>query len=169
MGRENMGSGYSYTCKKCKCEYRVHPGIGMGFPRVYQRKLAEISAGEYGPELQELYNKTPYAAINAEYVVYICDRCGTWEVGIDLSLYAPDDPDSLAQKQYGIKTVAEWGHVPYVMPGDLKNEYHLVKRHYHRCNICGNRMHKASPSELRNLPCPECGAPNQAEDTLFWD
>ena len=164
-----MGQGYCYTCKKCKHEYSVHLGIGMRFPTVYRDILADISDGEYGSELQELYNNTPYAAIDGERVVYICDGCGSWELGTDVSLYAPNDPDSIPQKQFGIKTVAEWGYVPYVMRWHLQKEYHLVKRQYHRCSKCGKRMHKASSAELKKLPCPECGSENQAEDTLMWD
>ncbi len=164
-----MGQGYCYTCKKCKHEYSVHLGIGMRFPIVYRDILADISDGEYGSELQELYNNTPYAAIDGERVVYICDGCGSWKLGTDVSLYAPNDPDSIPQKQFGIKTVEEWGYVPYVMRWDLQKEYHLVKRKYHRCSKCGKRMRKASSEELKNLPCPECGSENQAEDALMWD
>lgn len=164
-----MGHGYIYKCKKCMHEYNVHLGIGMMFPKVYRETLADISEGKYGSNLQELYNNTPYAAVDAEQVVYICNRCGSWELGIDLTLYAPNDPDSIPQKQYGAKTVAEWGNVPYVMQWDLEKEYHIVKRYYHRCSKCGKRMHKASSSELCNLPCPECGSSNQAEGMFMWD
>ena len=102
-------------------------------------------------------------------MVYICDGCGTWEHGTDVSLYAPNDPDSIPQKQFGIKTVEEWGYVPYVMCWDLEKEYHLVKRQYHCCNKCGKRMHKASSAELKTLSCPKCGSDNQAEGALKWD
>ena len=142
----------------------------MSFPSVYRDMLADISEGQYGPELQEIYNNTPYAAINGGYVVYVCSGCSTWETDIDVSMYAPNEPDSIPQKQYGIKTAAEWGYVPYVMPRELGKEYHLVRRHYHRCKKCGKRMHKASSMELRNLPCPECGRKTQAQVIpLIWD
>lgn len=164
-----MGMGYCYKCKKCNHEYSVHPGIGMTFPTVYREILADISEGKYGSELQKVYQNTPYAAVNGEGVVYICSECGTWEVSTDVSLYAPDDKGHLLKKQYGDKTVEEWGHVPYVTPWELGQEYHIVKRHYHKCGKCGKRMHKASDEELNNLPCPVCGSANQAEDTLMWD
>ena len=51
-----MGQGYCYTCKKCKHEYTVHLGVGMMYPTVYRRLLEAISNGEYGSELQEIYN-----------------------------------------------------------------------------------------------------------------
>lgn len=165
-----MGWGYNYICRKCQHEYWVHLGVGMMYPKVYQETLADISEGKYGPELQEIYHNTPYAAVDAEHVVYICDGCGFWESGTDVTLYAPNEPERISQKRYGIKTVAEWGYVPYVTSRELKTEYHIVKRHYHRCGKCGKRMHKATSDELKNLPCPECGAANRAENSLvLWD
>lgn len=164
-----MGEGYSYTCKKCKHEYSVLLGSGMMYTNVYRRILDDISRGKYGSELQELYNSIAYAAVDGERVVYICNGCCSWELGTDVSLYAPNDPDSIPQKQFGIKTVAEWGYVPYVMRRDLEENYHLVKRQYHHCSKCGKRMHKASSKELKALPCPECGSENRFEGILYWD
>ena len=164
-----MGYGYHYTCNKCKHEYTVDLGVGFMFPDDYREILDDISKGVYGSELQELYNSFPYAAVNGERVAYICNGCGSWEVGIDVSLYAPNEPDRIAEQQFGKKTVAEWGYVPYVMKRDLMKEYHLVKRYYHCCDKCGKRMHKASSTELQNLSCPECGSKNHAEDFLYWD
>ena len=164
-----MGQGYCYTCKKCKYEYTVHLGVGMMYPTVYRRLLEAISNGEYGSELQEVYNDTPYAAINGNRVIYLCNGCGYWEHGTDISLYEPNDPESIPKKQYGIKTVEEWGHVPYVTEYELKENYHQNKRYYHRCCNCGKRMHKTSSRELKNLPCPNCGCENQSSGDLFWD
>ena len=164
-----MGYGYHYTCKKCKHEYTVDLGIGFMFPDEYREILDDISKGAYGSELQELYNSIPYAAVNGERVAYICNGCGSWEVGIDVSLYAPNDTDSIAEQQFGKKTVAEWGYVPYVDSWDLEKDYHLVRRKYHHCSKCGKRMHKASETEVRNLPCPECGCENRADGGIRWD
>ena len=105
-----MGEKFCYTCQRCQHEYSARIGSGFAYPEVYRAKLAEIDAGEYGPDWQELYRKTPYAAINADYIIFLCDSCGAWEESTDISLYAPNDSDSIPQKQYGIKTVAEWGH-----------------------------------------------------------
>ena len=164
-----MGDGYGYTCKKCKHKYFVHLGNGMMYPTVYRNIVVDISEGAYGADLQELYNSIPYAAVDGARVVFICEGCGAWELGSDVSLYAPNDPDSIPQKRFGIKTVAEWGYVPYVTNWHLKNEYHLVKRHYHHCCKCGEKMRKASSAELTTLPCPECGGENQADDWITWD
>ena len=70
-----MGTGYSYKCKKCGHKYSVFPGVGMMYPRVYRRKLDQIAEGAYGTEWMILFQKTPYAAINAEEIIYICRSC----------------------------------------------------------------------------------------------
>ena len=122
-----MGMGYSYICKKCGHKYSVFPDVGMMYPHVYRQKLAEIAEGAYGTERKNLVEKTSYAAIDAEEIIYICRSCNRWETGTDITLYAPDDPESISKKQYGIKTVEEWGYVPYVTGWDLKEDYHVLK------------------------------------------
>ena len=164
-----MGMGYSYICKKCGHKYSVFPGVGMMYPQVYRQKLDEIAEGAYGTERKNLVEKTSYAAIDAEEIIYICRSCNRWETGTDITLYAPDDPESISKKQYGIKTVEEWGYVPYVTGWDLKEDYHVLKRYYHKCEKCGRRMHKASEAEMQNLPCPECGETNMTEGVIMWD
>ncbi len=164
-----MGQGYEYKCKKCRHEYSVNPGFGMLFPQQYRETLADISEGKYGKELQETYNNTPYAAVDAEYVVYVCKNCGSWKQDKDVSIYAPNDPDSIPQKEFGIKTVAERGYVPYVMRDELDSEYHIVKRYYCYCRKCGKRMHKESDDELKNLKCPKCGCANESSMGFLWD
>ena len=164
-----MGKGYAYRCKKCRNKYSVHLGVGMRYPSVYQEKLAEIARGVYGTELKDLINSTDYVAIDASRVIYICSSCNKWELGTDVTLYAPNDPESISKKQYGIKTVEEWGYVPYVLDWELKRDYHVLKRYYHKCEKCGQFMHKASSEEEQNLQCPECGEPNKAKNIIMWD
>lgn len=66
-----MGMGYSYICKKCGHKYSVFPGVGMMYPHVYRQKLAEIAEGAYGTERKNLVEKTSYAAIDAEEIIYL--------------------------------------------------------------------------------------------------
>lgn len=152
-----MGKGFTYTCKKCYHKYSVMLGIGMMFPTVYAEETQKISDGMYGDEWRDLYNKIPYAAIDASKTLYICDNCKRWEEGTDITLYQPKDPD------------ADWGIVPYVMKMDLEKDYRVLKRYYHHCNICKKRMHKATSEELMDLYCPKCGEKNLAQDLLMWD
>ncbi len=164
-----MGQGYIFKCRKCHHEYGVNLGFGFGYPNVYTEKLEAIASGEYGDELKDLFEKTLYAAIDAEEVLYVCNGCGSWKVGTDLTLYAPDDPEALAKKEYGEQTVEEWGYVPYVTKADLREDYHAVKRRYHTCGNCGKRMHKADEKEQQSLRCPKCGTINEAKREFLWD
>ncbi len=147
-----MGLFYSFKCQKCSKEYSVFLGAGMMYPHQYRDKLSEIATGKYGSSWQELYKNTPFVAINADNVIYVCSACNTWEEGTDITLYAPNDPESISQQRFGEKTVSEWGYVPYVMDSDLKADYHVLKRYYHCCRKCGKRMHKADNKGVANLP-----------------
>ncbi len=164
-----MGQGFTFTCAKCGYVYSVHPGSGFMYPDEYQELLQNIESGRYGEERQRLLKETPYAAVNAETFVYICRSCGHWGEGKDITLYAPNNPEAIPHKQYGIKTVEEWGYVPYVMQYELVSEYHVLKRHYHICSKCHKKMHKASDEELCNLSCPKCGTVNGFNGAMFWD
>ena len=72
-------------------------------------------------------------------------------------MYRPKDEDAIRTKQFGIKTVEEWGYVPYVFGQDFQAEYDLIKVYAHKCDHCGKRMHKANEEELSKLSCPYCG------------
>lgn len=145
------------------------PGIGMMYPKVYQEAVEDIKNGKYGPEWQEIMNSEEFIAVNAEREIYICSECKRWETDLNLALYRPKDAEAIRTKQYGIKTVEEWGYVPYVMGYHLKTEYSLVKVYVHKCKKCGKRMHKATNEELKNLPCPKCGTENATSGMLMWD
>lgn len=164
-----MGSGYDFKYKKCKTEYSAMPGIGMMFPRVYQGAVEDIKNGKYGPEWQQIMNAEEFVAVNAEREVYICSECNHWELDLNLALYRPKDAETIRTKQYGIKTVEEWGYVPYVMGYNLKAEYSLIKVYVHKCKKCGKRMHKAKEEEIQNLPCPKCGTENTTSGLVMWD
>ena len=164
-----MGRGYGYKCKECKHRYSAFPGIGKAYPEAYRELIQKIEDGGYGEEWQRLLKDTPYVAVNAENVIYSCKECGQWEMGQDITLYAPNHPKAILSKQYGIKTVEEWGYVPFVMNWELREEYHVLKRHYHKCSKCGKRMHKASENEVKHLPCPKCGTENEVRDYIIWD
>ena len=164
-----MGYGYDYKCRKCGHHYDVYIGGGFSLPSVYREMVDAISDGVYGDEWRDVYNSTEYAAVNADKHVFICDSCKKWEVGRDLTIYAPNDPEIIRHMTFGDKTVEEWGYVPYVMAGELRVYYHVLKRHYSKCKTCGRRMHKATQEELGNLPCPECGEANSYTETIMWD
>lgn len=68
----------------------------MLYPTTYREELAKITEGEYGGDLQQLFNTTLLAAINARTVVYLCSVCGKWEEGIDMTLWAQNDPKKIS-------------------------------------------------------------------------
>ena len=141
-----MGIGYEFECSKCKYKYSVSLGMGMGYYKEYKRLLQYIKDGVYGNELQQAMKETPYAAINAERVLYICKDCGHWEVSYDVTLFAPNNPNSISKKQ----TDEEWGECSYCNSMELKQEYHILKKYVHKCCKCGKTMHKMSDGEKNN-------------------
>ena len=164
-----MGDGFIYHCKKCRSEFRVSLGVGMAFPRVYQNAVADMASGKYGAEWQSLITSQPYMALNGDQRLYKCDHCGHWEVDLCLDVYAPNDPAAIAKKQYGIKTVEDWGHVPYVILCQLREDYHLIKRYEHICPDCKKSMrHVTRKAEFKIISCPECGAPCKGAP-MNWD
>ena len=164
-----MGKGYTFKCKKCQNEYGVSWGIGGAFPRVYQSCIENIKAGKYGEEWKTLASSQEYFAVDASRYLYICKSCGNWEISYSLSLYKPKDPESIPDMQFGIKTVREWGYVPFVTPSNLEDDYIFIKSFVHKCNKCGKRMHKANTKKLQSLPCPKCGTQNETNGMLWWD
>lgn len=165
-----MGKGYDFHCKKCGKNYAVFLGVGFCFATASRNEIEAIANGEFGPELKEAYEQTPYAVIDPDNVVFICRKCGCWIVDTDHTLYAPKDPDAIAKRQFGEKTAEEWGCVPYVIGKTLREDYRVLKRHYHKCDRCGSRMHKATDKEVRSLPCPECGEINEENGYgILWD
>ena len=164
-----MGKGFSFRCKNCQKEYSVLLGYGFGYPREYKSRIDEIASGKYGKEMQSMLEDNPYLAVNAGTVLYVCNNCAYWETGKDLSLYSPKDTETVLKTKYGEKTVEELGYIPYVMEWDLKDDYHIVKRYYHRCPECGKRMKKFFDPDTVNLKCPKCGLINEPIDEMRWD
>ena len=144
-------------------------GIGMRFPNTYMQLMNSIANGEYGPAWKALLNSQKYVAVNAEKDVYICRHCGHWETEYVLDLYVPKIPEHIHNKQYGVKTVAEWGYVPYVTSYDLAEDYVLLKHLVHKCPNCGRRTHKGKKTELQELSCPKCGKNNKINSYIHWD
>ena len=68
----------------------------------------------------------------------------------------------------GIKTVEEWGEVPYVTSWE---DYHLLRFYAHKCERCSCSMRKGLESEMLSLPCPKCGSEPDPEhlNMINWD
>jgi len=166
-----MGSGVVLSCA-CGTVYEVSLGIGMMFPSVYRETLEAAEKGQYGIEWQQLVSKTKYIAIDAERYLFYCEKCGFWEVQYGLSLYKPKSVERLVKKQYGIKTVEEWGYIPYATISDFEIDYVLLKEYKHNCPMCKHPMKKISSlSELNHIKirCKDCGNLLQIKDYIMWD
>ncbi len=167
-----MGLGYGYKCSGCGCDYNVWLGCGLRFSSTYKETIDDIKAGKYGEQWRNFFNEAQYMAVDAEQYLFICKECGKWEVDKNLSLYAPNNPESIPGKRYGIKTVEEWGYIPYVMSYDLTHDYRLVHRYAHKCEKCGKNMSMIGEKDLNKvnkLPCPKCGTINDIHDYVDWD
>lgn len=166
-----MGQGYSYVCRKCHYPYDIHLGIGMLFSMTYCDKLIDIAAGAYGKELRELLETTDNATFDVSNYVFVCDSCGTWKTDIDATLWVRNGPES-ADGTGGKRREA---FAPAKRPAlcvtswELHERFHVLKRHHHTCEACGQRMHKATGEELRHLSCPRCGTPNMPSGIVYWD
>lgn len=166
-----MGSGYIFTCQNCGEKNQVLLGCGYLFSLEYEKTIKEIARGEYGEEMAQIVNNEPFTAVDAENYLYFCRHCGHWETAPGLSLYCPDDLQRYLEKPFGDKTVKEWGHIPYVMNGELEKKFHVRKRYYHKCSECGNRMKKATGKKLPSLRCPTCNGQCAVDtaDFILWD
>ena len=168
-----MGTGYRYHCAACGEEREFSLGIGFAFPRVCERTLGEVEEGLYGDALQRAVRDRPLVGVCAERVVFECEGCGHWETGIDASLYEPDDLDEALSEQFGIKTVAEWGHLPYLMSYKIGNGWHLLAPYEPTCPECGRTMRKRVSDDAADrgteLRCPRCGSMNGLSESFLWD
>lgn len=178
-----MGSGFTFRCCNCGEEFCVYLGIGFAFPSEYKTVNEAVKAGNYGEKWQSIMNSADFIQADAERYFFHCGRCGHWEEDYGLSLYAPNDVGSLRKKQYGIKTVEEWGYVPYAvfsraLISDTNPDYHQLKRRIHRCPECNRAMKKHTYNQLLQriynddsfkIKCPKCGDKLEEIGAIRWD
>ena len=171
-----MGTLKRYKCNECRYSKELHLGIGMLYPMVSDTVKDSIASGEFGEELRQAYSGCELPAVCPVEAVYACPECGHWDVFRDASVYEPTDPVAARKEVYGIKTVEEWGGIPYVMRHDVASgKYRLIARFEPLCPKCGQGMRaiEGSPeSKLKGggLKCPRCGSNNASiERTGCWD
>lgn len=166
-----MGSGFNYKCSKCGKEYSGFLGIGMLFPRDYEKTLKEAKKGKYGPEWKSLISKEDMVAIDAENRVYSCSKCNSWKVEKGLSIYRPLTEKALQDVERGYVIIGQDSGLPYLEPVKFSDSFQLIKHYIHKCDKCGSRMHKASNKEIDNLPCPYCGGERDktVDSLIMWD
>ena len=153
-----MGGGKQFECSKCGKRYYANIGIGFLFSEVYSKTVEDITNGKYGENFKRSFESVKHAAVDAEYHLYKCKKCDHWDTESGMSLYAPNEEDIVVRKSY-------------VMPYELKSDYHIYKRYIHKCEKCSSVMHKATNKELEELKCPYCGgAPDERKKFhMCWD
>ena len=151
-----MGMGYDFICKKCGHWYNIHLGSGTMFYKVYQSCIRDIQAGKYGEEWKALALSHEHIAVDAETYLYICESCGNWKTDMDLSLYEPKEPDKIQNEKY-------------FMLWKLEKYCSLLKPYVHKCDKCGEIMHKFNEEQVSSLSCPKCGTENEIAGVIYWD
>ena len=99
----------------------------------------------------------------------MCDDCGVWEVGRDITVYEPNDVSKFKKRKYGDETVEKLGYVPYVMENELKEDFHVVKQFVRKCPCCEKPMRRVPDREKVKLRCSMCGTVNAESGDSMWD
>lgn len=171
-----MGTMMKYGCLECGRSKQLHLGVGMMYPRVCDDMKQSIANGEYGSELKAAYESCELPAVRPEEMVYMCPSCGNWEVHRDASVYEPSDVEAAKKEKFGIKTVEEWGGIPYISGYEIESgKYRLVSCYTPACPNCGDGMAIVAgddKDELKasELKCPECGSLKKSISfSGYWD
>lgn len=166
-----MGVGINIGCKCDKKECML--GVGMMFPSVYTDTIMNARNGKFGKTTQEIMQQNKYAVMDVGYVLFYCDKCGYIKSDDPLDIYIAKDIESFKKREYGIKTVEEWGEVPYwSAPSEEDEDYNdfiKVYTHIHRCPKCRHKMKIVTEEYLKNTPCPKCGEKHEILETMLWD
>ena len=163
-----MGAGINVSCKCKSKSYML--GVGMMFPDEYKTTVDMIKAGKFGEEGKNIMRTVKYAVVDIEKSLYFCEKCGNITRAKSMDYYAPKNVDKAAKEKYGIKTVEEWGEVPYWAPYmDFDNNYSLIKKTQHKCSICKHEMIRVDEEKLRNMKCPKCGEKYEVFQDMLWD
>ena len=171
-----MGDMRTYRCRTCGYNKQLNLGIGMMYPIVSDSTKEAIAAGEYGEELKEAFDSVELPAVCPKRMIYVCANCGCWDVYLDASVYEPTDIEAMKKRRFGVKTVEEWGGIPYVIGRDIASgAFRLVAKYAPVCPSCGGSMRTlpedfGGESDASSLKCPKCGSADAIFDELgYWD
>ena len=169
-----MGTGYSFHCNHCGASQEAWLGVGMMFPTVCEETLAEAREGKYGQKLKEAAESEPFVGVSAEQRIYVCGKCGHWEVRTDASVYGLADKVKGPDAPFGEKTIAEWGDIPYVAKWVDEGMFRLIEEYAPDCPECGGPMCAQDVDEGAGidpkLRCNSCGYPLSPGDLIVrWD
>ena len=147
-----MGSGDEVFCDHCGFSSAILEGVGFLYPSFINELKDKALNGEFGDKLKAVVEANPEGMINGEKSLYVCRKCGNWQVEPKLSYYIPavvettffEDPDRTSR----------------------------LYTYRHRCEKCNSvmHMHSINPGDDPELKCPECGKPLRVSDLcIMWD
>ena len=84
-----MGNGRVFRCEKCNNGSILMVGVGAGFPDEYKEVIKDIKNGVYGENYKEKLLSRKDIAVDLETNLYVCDKCGDWNVNYCFDFYIP--------------------------------------------------------------------------------
>ena len=155
-----MGDGRYLRCSNCNNGSILALGVGMAFPEEYKDTLKDIKDGVYGEEYKKMMLSRKDIAVDLENNLYLCEKCGEWEVNYCFDFYVP--------KNNGESVIKEKS---CVYPYELKEGYERIFKAVHICNNCKSEMRKVEPNENVFLKCPICNSNMNRSDSIDvnWD
>ena len=189
-----MGYGSLMSCMKCQKNYQLFTGCGMEYFLEYKRLMAQIRKGKFGPKMQKIVLDDDFVAVDAEQKLYVCDKCGYWNVEKACHLYKPKSRAAVIQNQIDkfaddeffksisydeekneIRTV-DGVLVPLsrVFPevylwGENRKNYTRILKVNHQCAKCSEIMRETNEDEKVELKCPDCGGDMWESGSVCWD
>ena len=156
-----MGNGRVFRCEKCNNGSILMVGVGAGFPDEYKEIIKDIKNGVYGENYKEKLLSRKDIAVDLETNLYVCDKCGDWNVNYCFDFYIPkdkEDIDKISKEDF------------YIYPNELKERFERIEQIVHYCDECKNEMRKiVDINEDISLKCNICNSNMKEEGFMNWD
>ena len=163
-----MRHGYTYKCPSCQRRYEIlfdnWPASGVEVAQAAR----DIKDGKYGEKMQEFFQNTLNATVDARRRLFVCESCGRWSNAPDLSIWQWEyEPPPINEKDrdfyedlYGIVPEYDDEGVPS----------HQVAEAGRICRKCGIRMRMYDGEDLGRpdtVRCRYCGVPCHIAETIL--
>ena len=153
-----MAKGIGFVCPSCRETVAATLGAGYSYASVCRQAIQEMHYGAHGPEFQRIVREEPVIAVDAEQKLFVCEDCGRWTNGPDLTLYRPDGKT----KNPRLNLQPDDG-VIIAYSKDLKTGFERIRTYPHLCPGCGREMRSMQVHEINRILCPACGGELQLD------
>lgn len=161
-----MGDGLILHCEKCGERYPLMLGVGMGYPMEYDEIMEKLFKGEFGANLQKIVESTNNVVVDAKDYLYVCEKCGFFNVYNALDLYQVTNEDMIKES---INEDKKWLNGWHFFKHDAKN-FRILKRVKYACPKCKGRMKRYSEyDKIPELECPDCHEKLVKGGYICWD